>query len=108
MQSSLWHSKRVNRNLFDVSISNNHSKRANPHRSGKGVTQPFDVAKKLTQAEYANVSIPAQGRMRLELHCRYAALPACLALVVFAATACRSTPAPPAPPQLLPRETFDW
>src|SRR5262245_56164154 len=57
---------------------------------------------------HANVSNPAQDRMRLELLCRYAALPACLALVVLAATACRSTPAPPAPPQLLPRETFDW
>jgi hypothetical protein len=46
--------------------------------------------------------------MRLALPCRYAALPACLALVVLAAPACRSTPARPAPPQLLPRETFDW
>src|SRR5215831_20251519 len=42
---------RVNRNLFEFSITNNHARRARAYRRRiRGDAQPFDAAKKLTQA----------------------------------------------------------
>src|SRR5215831_7246436 len=46
---------RVNRNLFEFSITNNHARRSQSiSKEDKGDAQPFDAVKKLTQAPGAS------------------------------------------------------